>query len=133
MRKTLLSLAPLVLLFVFLSCQKERSFEIGAPGSGTLLDASGDCSPKIVGGTYVAGRALTDSNYIDVGVYVIKKGSYTISAPVQNGFSFRGTGTYANDSIVWEFNYAPGVGLIRYKATQGPSSATWDLRNWKVN
>jgi hypothetical protein len=113
MRKTILSLTPLLLLFFFLSCQKERSFELSAPGMGALQDASGDCSPKLVGGTYIAGKALTDSNFIDVGVYVVKKGSYTISAPAQNGFSFKGTGTFADTGLV----------MVRLRATGTPVAA----------
>jgi hypothetical protein len=101
------------LLFGFIACQKEISRESGAPGAGSLQDLLGDCSPKVVGGNYVAGTNVTDSNFVDVGIYVSQKGSYTVSSDVQNGYSFRGTGTFADTGLV----------MVRLKASGKPIAA----------
>ena len=47
-------------LLVIIGCQKELSFEgANTPAQGSLQsDASGDCLPKTVNGTYEAGTAL---------------------------------------------------------------------------
>ena len=55
-----LSLLAFAFLIGFTACQKETSFEgDNTPAEGSLLsDVSGDCLPKTVNGTYVAGTAL---------------------------------------------------------------------------
>ncbi|MDB5252760.1 MAG: hypothetical protein JWP27_1929 [Flaviaesturariibacter sp.] len=106
-------LLGIFLLFGFFACQKEISRESGAPGAGSLQDLLGDCLPKVIGGTYVAGSNVVDSNYIDVGVHVTKKGSYTIASDVQNGYSFRGTGAFADTGLV----------MVRLKASGKPVAA----------
>lgn len=78
------------------SCQKETSFEQGVASKGSLLDSLGDCYPKTLAGTYKAGQALTDSNYMTVTVDVLQAGSYTIVTDTVNGYSFKGTGTFNN-------------------------------------
>ncbi|MCW3074180.1 MAG: hypothetical protein JWP69_1249 [Flaviaesturariibacter sp.] len=116
MRKNLYLLTPLLLWFFF-SCQKERSFEVGAPGAGSLRDLGGECSPKTVGGSYVAARPLTDSNFMDVGVHVSKKGTYTISSNAVNGYSFRGNGSFTDTGLV----------VVRLKANGIPLAAGSDV------
>ncbi|HEY0067868.1 MAG TPA: hypothetical protein VGB46_10910, partial [Flavisolibacter sp.] len=67
-------LALLCLLFI-VSCQKEYSFEQGQPSRGSLRsDVTFDCLPKTVNGTYRAGAALGDTNFIEVEVNVLQTG-----------------------------------------------------------
>jgi hypothetical protein len=78
-------------------CQKEFSFETGStPSEGTLKsDASGDCLPKSVNGTYSVNTPLvTTTNTLSVDVNVTKKGSFTIYTDTVNGYFFRATGIF---------------------------------------
>ena len=51
-------------LLIFAACQKEESFELGnSPAEGSLQnDATGDCLPKTVSGTYEVGTPLVPTN-----------------------------------------------------------------------
>lgn len=80
----------------FISCQKEVSVEYGSPAKGSLQSSAGDCLPKSVGGSYIANKAINDSNYIEVTVNVTSPGPYTIFTDSINGYSFKATGTFAN-------------------------------------
>lgn len=87
------------LLFVFVACQRELSFETGnAPGTATLqADINGDCLPKTVNGTYEVGVPLiTTVNTISVDVNVLATGSYTITTDTVNGFYFNSSGIFTN-------------------------------------
>ena len=81
---------------LFVSCEKEYSEESGGGGGmaeGTLkADGSGECLPSSVQGNYIAGTALTASNFINVTVNITKAGSYSISSDVVNGYSFAANG-----------------------------------------
>lgn len=57
--------------------------------SGTL------CSNPVVQGTYEQGVPLTNAHTVTLSVNATSPGSYSISTPVVNGFSFSGTGTIA--------------------------------------
>lgn len=108
MNRCLLALLGVILFFS--SCQKEVSQEMALPGRGSLQSVAGDCLPKLVKGAFVAGTALTDSNYIEVTVDVVQPGSYTVFSDTLNGYSFRGTGT---------FNVA-GPNVVRIKGSGLP-------------
>jgi hypothetical protein len=89
------------LIFIH-SCQKEHSFEGGAgPSEGVLQDGgTGDCLPKTVAGTYVAGTVLDGTtNYIEVQVDVTLAGSYVIITDTANGIWFRGTGVFTSTGL----------------------------------
>ncbi|KFF22186.1 hypothetical protein [Chryseobacterium sp. JM1] len=58
-----------------------------------------DCSNTKVMGTYVKGRDLTTSNYLNISVNVTKIGNYTISGTTINGYNFYGTGTFLNTGV----------------------------------
>lgn len=96
----------------FFSCSKEYSVESGAftTAKGSLHDNSGNCFTSTVFGNYYTGVNLTDSNYVQVQVNVIKAGNYTIASDVVNGFSFKDAGIFS--SI--------GVQTIKLKATGRP-------------
>lgn len=88
-----------ILLFIF-SCQKELSLENPAPAQGSLqTESTGECLPKTVAGTYKAGSALGDSNFIEVEILVTTPGSYTIQTDLVNGYSFKGTGSVTTSGI----------------------------------
>lgn len=90
------ALLLLTIVACVLSCQKEISTEQEAPAVGSLQSNSGDCLPQTVGGTYVAAKALTDSNFIEVSVDVTRTGAYTIATDTLNGYWFRATGVFTS-------------------------------------
>jgi hypothetical protein len=105
------------LVSVVLSCTKEKSFEVEAPAVGSLKsDATGDCLPKTAGGAYIAGTALTDSNYLEIEVDVATAGSYVITTDTVNGYSFSGIGTFDHS----------GINRIRLAAKGTPAAAGQD-------
>lgn len=84
-----------IILVTFFSCQKEISFEVPVMAVGSLqADLGGECLPKAAAGTFVAEKALGDTNYINIQVEVAEIGSYTIYTDTVNGISFRATGTF---------------------------------------
>jgi hypothetical protein len=112
----------LSLLFLFVgiaSCTREESFEVGAAARGSLQSSTtGECLTKIVVGSFVAGKALTDSNYLDVDVDVATLGAYTIkTTDTVNGYSFSGSGNFTKT----------GINRIRLAAIGTPLAAREDL------
>ena len=96
MKKQLLYWLAAVLI-LSMGCQKELSFEgSNTPAEGSLQDdASGDCLPKTVNGTYVTGIALVPAtNTISVDLNITKTGTYVVGTDTVNGFFFRATGTF---------------------------------------
>jgi hypothetical protein len=87
----------IVFFFVFFSCVKEFSFENGLVSAGVLKkDAGGNCLPIQVAGTYISGRQLGDTNFIQIGVNVISRGRYMISTDTVNGYSFQASGNFSD-------------------------------------
>jgi hypothetical protein len=89
-------------LILIISCQKEKSFEVGNnPSKGSLQSAiTGDCLPKTVSGSYVAGTALVPAtNIITVSVDVKKTGIYTVYTDTVNGYFFRSTGIFIKTGV----------------------------------
>lgn len=93
-----------VFLFVIAaiySCSKEYSIEGLAPSDGYLVkDINGSCNLIVVNGTYMIGKTLSDSNFLQVRVHVNKAGRYNISSPVTNGYSFSSEGRFTDTGIV---------------------------------
>src|SRR5579871_1943504 len=95
----LLVMIPVALLLS--SCLKEYSFEGNQVSSGSLLaDASSNCSPDSVYGTYLIGKKLNDSNFIQVQAHVTHAGAYTISTDTSNGFSFSSSGNFSDTGTI---------------------------------
>jgi len=115
MKRLLFFTFTVTTLFIFFSCQKELSFELkNTPAQGSLQsDASDECLPKTVAGSYVARKVLNDSNFIEIDINISKAGTYTISTDTVNGYSFHGTGNLA----------APGVNSVKLKGQGTPTSA----------
>lgn len=106
----------LVTAFIFTSCQKEVSVELGSStSSGSLqADGNGECLPKTVQGIYESGKVLDPAtNFIDVQVNVASPGSYKINSDTINGIFFQGTGTFAT----------AGLSTIRLAGNGTPQSA----------
>lgn len=114
MRLVYSTLFSLLLFACFSSCNKEKSFEVDAPARGSLKnDGTGDCLPKTAVGAFVAGTALTDSNYLEIDVEVASAGSYSIRTDTINGYSFSGIGNFDRT----------GTNRIRLAASGTPSIA----------
>ncbi|MBA2745213.1 MAG: hypothetical protein H0U44_03205 [Flavisolibacter sp.] len=110
MNRLLLALSATLIM---VSCQKELSFEVGTPASGSLQNSAGECNPKNVAGNFIAGTALTDSNFLEVTIDVTVPGTYNISTDTVNGYYFRGQGSFAN----------AGVATVKLNAAGTPLSA----------
>ena len=52
--------------------------------------------PHKINGTYTVGKNLGDTNYIDIEVNVTHPGFYSINTNTVNGYSFTGTGNFAD-------------------------------------
>lgn len=65
----------------------------------TLAGAPNVCTNANVKGTYVSGKALTISNYVDLTVNVISVGAYTLSTDTIDGIHFSATGTFTTTGI----------------------------------
>lgn len=86
----------LIIMTLFLSCQKELEFETDGTSFGTLLkNAAGDCQPVTVNGVYKVDTVLTSNNYVDVQVDVSQQGTFDIKSDTVNGYSFSNTGSVA--------------------------------------
>jgi hypothetical protein len=95
-----LTILCIVAMFLAGSCSKEKSYELGAVAKGSLQNSSGDCLAKSISGTYVAGKTLNDSNYINVALNISQTGSYSIATDTVNGFFFMGTGNISTTGQV---------------------------------
>ena len=84
---------------LFLCCQRELYFPL-LPSEGTLLNISGNCLPKTIMGSFVAGKSTNDSNFIQVSVHVTRGGNFAIASDTVNGFSFSSTGNFADTGLV---------------------------------
>lgn len=100
MRLVSAALCFVLVALVFASCQREKSFEVGAPARGSLKsDINNDCLPKTAVGAFIAGTALTDSNYLEVDVDVATEGAYDIHTETKNGYFFSGIGNFSHTGI----------------------------------
>ena len=84
------------ILVLFFSCQDKYLMGIIPVATGSLkVDSTGNCLPKTISGTFTAGKAINDSNFILITVNVKSTGTYTIKTGSQNGFSFLASGTFS--------------------------------------
>ena len=115
MKRNLILLIGFMIFLGFNSCKKEYSAEsTDTPASGSLQkDITSECLPKTIKGTYVAGKSLTDSNFIEVQINVTNAGAYSIVTDTLNGYAFKGTG-FINDA---------GLKTVRLMGTGTPLTA----------
>lgn len=102
-----------ILLLFFYACKKEYSQEGAIPSQGSLQTDLGECLPKVVHGTYVAGQTFTDSNYIDVRLEVGQTGPFYIYTDTVNGYFFKLQGNFVNT----------GINTVRLKGAGTPLAA----------
>ncbi|MEO8173805.1 MAG: hypothetical protein ABI581_12005 [Sediminibacterium sp.] len=82
----------LILPALFFSCQKKYLTAIILNATGTLKTSNGDCLPKTVGGTYIAGKQMGDTNFVFITVDIKTTGRYNIKTDEVNGYSFASAG-----------------------------------------
>jgi len=102
MKTSKLLLGFSLLVFLVISCQKEKSFEKGSvhDSSGSLQSAAtGDCLGNSVSGVYKADTVLNGTNYVDVQVDVINTGSYLVYTDTINGIYFRAAGSFTSTGV----------------------------------
>ena len=97
---------------VLISCQQEILFD-ALPSKGSLMDSTGRCSPIIIGGRFLAGKNMNDSNFIQISVNVTSAGNYSIISDTVNGFFFKAGGNFIG----------PGIYVLKLAASGKPSSA----------
>ena len=89
-----------IAFLMFFSCQRELNFENNLVSAGSLKsDLTKSCLPKTIAGTYIEGKDLNDSNYIDVDVNVTSPGPYLIITDIVNGYSFAGSGIFVTTGL----------------------------------
>ena len=110
-------LITLVAILFLYSCQKEFSLEKGPLSKGSLQNNLGECLPKGANGSYVAGGALTDSNFLEVSLDITQAGAYTIHTDTVNGYSFKVQGSFTDT----------GTKAVRLKAAGKPLAAGEDV------
>ena len=87
----------LVILFgsVLICCQDKYLMGVIPVATGSLKsETGGNCLPKNIAGIFTAGKALNDSNFIEVTVNVKTTGTYTIKTKAVNGYSFSASGSF---------------------------------------
>ncbi|RYY41764.1 MAG: hypothetical protein EOO08_01145 [Chitinophagaceae bacterium] len=94
-----LALPALFLLLLLSACRREESLETGYTSVFALQDTFGTCYGNNVQGVYHVGQATTDSNFLELMLYVANTGRYSINTDVQNGFSFTGTGAFTDTGM----------------------------------
>lgn len=93
-------------LITFSGCKKEPHHP--DPAKGSLQNQYGECLPSTVHGIWYNGfPAGTDTNYVNINVYVTSPGSYQITTNKQNGVQFAASGIFADT----------GLNTVRLKAT----------------
>ena len=78
--------------FMFSSCQKEFSAEAGNAHGSLKEDATGDCAPAIIKGTFKKDTVLKTTNYADIQVNITQTGTYYVKSDTVNGYSFSAAG-----------------------------------------
>ncbi|MEP6683630.1 MAG: hypothetical protein ABJA35_10230 [Parafilimonas sp.] len=99
-------LFPTFLLFIFFSCTKDYSNEVGNSSpfaQGTLKDSLGDCLfDSAFGAFYSDSMPGLDTNYVAVKMNITQPGTYNIVTDLQNGLRFADSGYIYNkgDTII---------------------------------
>ena len=104
--------------FLITSCQKELSYEAGL-GKGTLKkDATGECLPVTVNGSYRKDTLLKPTvNFVDIQVNVAEVGSYAMRTDTVNGYSFSAAGVFA----------VQGLNTVRLIGSGKPLAPNFDV------
>ena len=115
---------PVLIAILLVSCKREYSYEGGPLSPGYLVkDSNNNCSLITVMGNYITGKELTDSNFLEVQVYVTNAGNYNITSDIINGYSFAFSGRFADTGLL----------LIKLPANGKPISAGTNLFTLQYN
>ncbi len=93
------TLAVVACCFVWVTCQKEYSYEGGPVFASTaysFLGAGAACANPVLAGYYYAGAALADTNTVKLQVHVTVAGPYNITTNTNNGIYFAATGSFTD-------------------------------------
>jgi hypothetical protein len=100
MKNSFLFCLSIIIPVLFFSCQDKYLTASTLNATGTLKnDANGDCLPKTIVGTYIAGKELGDTNYLFVTVDIKTTGNYTIKTNEVNGYSFSTSGIFTGEGL----------------------------------
>ena len=95
------SLLFVTLSILYISCEKEYSYEGGSMGGitggtavYTLTGAGGNCTAPVINGSYITGTSLQSTNNIQLQVAVTTIGTYVVSTNIANGIQFSGAGNF---------------------------------------
>lgn len=100
MKNSFLFCLSIILPALFFSCQDKYLTASTLNATGTLKnDTNGDCLPKTIVGTYIAGKELGDTNYLFVTVDVRTDGNYNIKTNELNGYSFSASGIFTGTGL----------------------------------
>jgi hypothetical protein len=99
--KTILSTlsVAVALPVVLFSCQKEIHFDLISEGE-LVRDASNNCKPIIVNGSFISGNDLNVTDHLEVEAHFTAIGSYTIATDTVNGYSFKAEGNAKDTGFV---------------------------------
>ncbi|MDQ6608263.1 MAG: hypothetical protein M3Y85_00370 [Bacteroidota bacterium] len=96
-----LAISYLLILFLFLSCQKELHFDSVPAAIDTIKTAQGylggapnACTPVNISGKYEKGFAFDSSQYVSVTATVTHGGTYSINSNTVNGMYFKDSGSF---------------------------------------
>lgn len=121
-------LCVFVSVTLFLSCQKESSFETGNPppvntsAVFTFAGSPNACTSATPAGYYATGTALTASNTVTVQVNVTTTGAYTISTNTVNGYKFSVAGSFTATGIQTVTLVGSGTPVTAQNDTFTPSA-----------
>lgn len=97
-----------------MGCQDKYLMGVNLPSTGTLkADNSQNCLPQKTNGNWIAGKALNDSNNLEVSINVTRTGNYQVQTNTVNGIQFSGSGRFR----------ATGVQVVTLKAMGTPVQA----------
>lgn len=99
---------------VVMGCQDKYLMEPNLPSAGTLkADNSQNCLPQKANGNWIVGKALNDSNNLEISINVTRTGNYQVQTNLADGIQFSGSGRFG----------ATGVQVVTLKATGTPVQA----------
>jgi len=92
------------------SCNFSITYQTAAPPAAYTLNGSpNNCSGAVLNGTFTSGVALTSTNTATINVNVTSLGSYSITTPQINGFSFTAAGVFTALGAQTVILYASGT------------------------
>lgn len=96
--KKILFYTVVICLMVLTSCQKGIHWNLASEGV-LLKDATGNCMPVAVAGTFTANKQTSDTNFLTVSVDVTAPGTYSITSDSVNGYIFKASGVFNNIGV----------------------------------